>query len=155
MELKVLVDFDSSLTESSVENSIVANCVEMDADFVGYTKSYADMAAAAGMHADYAEMNSERVEKVTGNSDLKALMEGILVLTLEVVARHFFMQLTEGLKLLRLLRRNPVERLSFEESFNHNFLATLKTIDTPSESKNSLDDGADDVGPSLLSDVSN
>ncbi|XP_042401099.1 serine/threonine-protein kinase PLK4-like [Zingiber officinale] len=55
----------------------------------------------------------------------------------------------------RLLRRNPVERLSFEESFNHNFLATLRTIDTPSESKNPLDDGADDAGPSLLSDVSN
>ncbi|XP_042422063.1 serine/threonine-protein kinase ATG1a-like [Zingiber officinale] len=55
----------------------------------------------------------------------------------------------------RLLRRNPVERLSFEEFFNHNFLNTPRTIETPSESTNVLDVGVDDAGPSHLSDISN
>ncbi|XP_042425661.1 serine/threonine-protein kinase ATG1a isoform X2 [Zingiber officinale] len=55
----------------------------------------------------------------------------------------------------RLLRRNPVERLSFEEFFNHNFLNTPRTIETPSESANVLDVGVDDAGPSHLSDISN
>ncbi|KAG6480752.1 hypothetical protein ZIOFF_057337 [Zingiber officinale] len=48
-----------------------------------------------------------------------------------------------------------VERLSFEEFFNHNFLNTPRTIETPSESANVLDVGVDDAGPSHLSDISN
>ncbi|KAG6484650.1 hypothetical protein ZIOFF_053171 [Zingiber officinale] len=53
------------------------------------------------------------------------------------------------------LRSTNVERLSFEEFFNHNFLNTPRTIETPSESTNVLDVGVDDAGPSHLSDISN
>ncbi|WOK98950.1 serine/threonine-protein kinase ATG1a isoform X1 [Canna indica] len=55
----------------------------------------------------------------------------------------------------RLMRRNPVERLAFEEFFNHNFLAKPRTTDFPIEPKNIQDVGLGDAGPSNSSDVGN